>query len=250
MNINTFKLVSSSVLLSALVACGGGGGGGAAPTPTPTASAEGFWVGTTSKGTAVNLAILENGETWGLYGSSTGVTGAVYGTTSTSGTSLSGSGSGFNFVTRTSGNGTFTGTVTTKGSISFNVSDGTALTGTYDASYEQPASLASLAGTYTGQAVTATIFPQSTTVVVDVNGNISSSVISGNLSCTTTGKATPRASGKNVFNVQMTFAGNFCALGNGTVVNGVATYNTVNRQLIAIALNTAKTDGLIFIGTH
>lgn len=246
MNINTFKLVSTSVLLAALAACGGGGGGDA----TTTASAEGFWVGTTSNGTQVNLAILENGETWGLYGSSNAVTGAVYGNTSTSGTSLSGSGSGFNFVTRTSGSGTFSGSVTTKGSISFNVSDGTKLTGTYDASYEQPASLAGVAGTYTGWAVTGGIAPQTTTVVVDVNGNISSSIVSGNLSCTTTGKATPRASGKNVFNVQMTFTGNYCALGNGTVVNGVATYNAANRQLITMALNSAKSDGLIYLGTR
>lgn len=219
--------------------------GGDAPA---NASAEGFWIGKTANNTAVQLAILENGETWGLYGTSTGLTGAVYGSTSTNGTSLSGSGLGFNFLTRTSGSGTFNGNVTTEGSISFNVSDGTKLTAAYDSSYEQPASLANLAGTYKGQAVTGTIAPQATTVIVDINGNISSSFISGNLSCTTTGKATQRASGKNVFNVQVTFAGNFCALGNGTVVNGVATYIATSRQLITMALNGAKTDGLIFIG--
>lgn len=234
-----------TVLAAALVlsACGGGGGG-------ETASAEGFWVGTTAKGTTVNLAILENGETWGLYGNSSSLTGAVYGITSTSGTSLSGSGYGFDFGTRTSGSGTYTGSVTTKGSISINVSDGTTLTGAYDASYDQPASLTTVAGTYTGWAVTGGIAPQATTVVVDVNGNISSSFVSGSLICSTSGKATPRASGKNVFNVQLTFTGNYCALGNGTVVNGVATYNAANRQLITMALNSAKSDGLIYLGTR
>jgi len=242
-----------TVLAVALVlsACGGGGGDGTTTTPiTTTASAEGFWNGTTSNGTEVSLAILENGETWGLYGNSSSVTGAVYGMTSTSGTTLSGSGTGFNFVTRTSGNGTFTGSVTTKGTISFNVSDGTQLTGTYDTSYDQVPSLANLAGTYTGLAVTGTISPQATTVVVDVNGNISSSFVSGSLSCMTSGTATPRASGKNIFNLQLTFTGNNCALGNGTVVNGVATYDSVNRGLIAMGLNSAKSDGLIFIGTR
>lgn len=251
MNIKTIKLVTSSVLLAALAGCGGGGGGDATTTPTPTtsAAAEGFWIGTTSTGTVVNLAILENGETWGLYGSSSSLTGAVYGNTTTSGTALSGSGSAFDFVTRTTGTGTYTGTVTTKGAISMDV-DGTKLTGTYDASYDQPATLASVAGTYSGLAVTATIAPQATTVVIDVNGNVSSSFVSGSLICNTSGKATPRASGKNVFNVQLTFTGNFCALGNGTVVNGVATYNTTSRQLITMALNSAKTDGLIFLGTR
>lgn len=245
-----------TALAAALVlsACGGGGGGdvdGTTTTPTTTtASAEGFWVGTTAKGTTVNLAILENGETWGLYGNSSSLTGAVYGITSTSGTSLSGSGYGFDFVTRTSGSGTYTGNVTTKDRISMNVSDGTILTGTYDPSYEQPASVASVAGTYTGWAVTGSIDPQATTVVVDVNGNISSSFVSGSLTCTTSGTATPRASGKNIFNLQLTFTGNYCALGNGTVVNGVATYDSVNRQLIAMGLNSAKSDGLIYVGTR
>jgi len=247
-----------------LSACGGGGGDEttatvatpavttpAVTTPTATtASAEGFWVGTTANGTAVNLAILENGETWGLYGSSSAVTGAVYGITSTNGTSLSGSGYGFNFVTRTSGSGTFTGSVTTKGNISFNVSDGTKLTATYDASYDQPTSVASVAGTYTGWAETGGISPQATTVVVDANGNIASSITEGNSSCITSGKATLRASGKNVFNLQLTFTGDYCALGNGTVVNGVATYNVTNRQFIAMALNSAKSDGLVFLGTR
>ncbi|MDI1246913.1 MAG: hypothetical protein PSV24_16100 [Rhodoferax sp.] len=240
-----------TALAAALVlsACGGGGGDGAT-TPTTTASAEGFWNGTTSNGTQVSLAVLENGETWGLYGNASALTGAVYGITSTSGTTLSGSGTGFNFVSRTSGNGTFTGSVSTKGTISFNVSDGTQLTGTYDSSYDQTASLANLAGSYTGWAVTGTIAPQTSTVVVDVNGNVSSSFVSGSLTCVTSGTATPRASGKNVFSLQLTFTGNYCALGNGTVVTGVATYDSVNRELIAMGLNSAKSDGLIFLGTR
>lgn len=97
-------------------------------------------------------------------------------------------------------------------------------------------------GTYTGWAVTGAIAPQATTVVVDANGNISSSFVSGSLSCTTSGTATPRASGKNVFNLQLTFTGNSCALGNGIVVTGVATYDSVNRQLIAMGLNSVKSD--------
>lgn len=61
---------------------------------------------------------------------------------------------------------------------------------------------------------------------------------------------TPRASGKNIYNLQLTFTGNYCALGNGTTVNGVATYDSVSRQLVAMGLNNAKSDGLIYIGTR
>ena len=243
-NLTAFAVISLAAI--AFTGCGGGGSGNSSSTE----SAQGFWIGQTSKGTVVNLVVLENGEVWGIYGSSLGVTGAVYGNAITNGAAFSGSGIGFNFVTRTSNNGNFTGTVKTKESINLSVSDGTVMSGTYDARYEQSASLANLAGTYTGQAVSANIAPQFTTVVVDVNGNIFSTNISGNLVCTTTGKATPRATGKNVFDVQTTSTGNNCALGNGTVVNGVGTYDAVKHQLIAMGLNASKTDGLMFLGTR
>ena len=242
------KRLTSLTAAIILSACGGGGGDGPAVNAV-SQSAEGFWVGTTANGTAVNLAILENGETWGLYGTSTGVVGALYGNSSVSGSTLSGSGTGFNFVTHLAGNGTYTGSVTSKANISISVSDGTQFTGTYDAGYDQPASITSFAGTYPGLAVTGAIAPQASTVVIDANGNVSSSFVSGSLICTTTGTATPRPSGKNVVNLQLTFTGNSCALGNGTTVTGVATYNPTSRQVIAMGLNAGKTDGLIFIGT-
>lgn len=234
-----------------LSACGGGGSDSTPTTQTPATaqSAEGFWSGTTTDGTVVNLAVLENGEAWGLYGTSSSLVGALYGTTTVSGSSLSGSGRGFNFSTQTASSATITGTVTSKANINIVASDGSQFTGTYDAGYDQPATIANFAGTYSGLAVTGSIAPQATTVVVDASGNVSSSYVSGTNTCNTTGTATPRASGKNVANLQLTFTGNSCALGNGTTVTGVATYNPTKRQIIAMGLNTGKTDGLIFIGT-
>lgn len=194
------KRMTTLAAVCFLSACSGGGSDSATTTPsTPTtASAEGFWVGTTANGSVVNLAILDGGETWGLYGTISALVGAVYGNTSVSGNALSGTGLGFIFVTRVSGSGLYTGSVTTKGTISMSVSDGTKLTGNYDASYDQPTSIANLAGTFTGLAVTGTIAPQTTTVIIDVNGNFTSTYSSGIYSCTTTGKVTPRALGKNV----------------------------------------------------
>jgi len=240
------KRLTALAAVLVLSACGGGGGDDA----TTSASVEGFWNGTTSTGTAVSLAVLENGETWGLYASSGYLAGALNGNTTTSGSGVSISGTEFNFLTQTSNSGSYSGNVTAKETISISAPDGTKFTGTYDPSYDQPATLASVAGTYAGYAVTAEVAAQPSTVVIDVNGNVSSSYVSGTLSCATTGTATPRASGKNVFNIQLTFTGNYCALGSGTVVNGVATYDSVSRQLIAISLNGSKSDGLVFVGSR
>lgn len=245
------KRLTSLAAILVLSACGGGGGDSAAPAPqqAATQSAEGFWSGTTTSGTLVSLAILENGETWALYGNATNVIGAVVGNTTVNGSTLSGSGTDFNFVTRIAGRGSYTGTVSTKANISMSA-NGTQFTGTYDASYDQPATLANIAGTYTGGAVTGAIASQASTVVVDASGNVTSSFVSGNLSCTTSGTVTPRPTGKNVYNLQLTFAGNACALGSGTTVTGVANYNATTRQVIAMGLNAAKTDGLIFVGVR
>ena len=232
----------------ALVACGGGGSGGsgAAAPVVAAASAEGFWNGTASTGAQVAFVILETGETWGLYASAGSIVGALYGNTTVNGTTVSGSGSDFNLISRTVAAGTFTGTVATKASLNISTSLGTTLNSTYDASYDQPASLASLAGTYSGQAITGSTAPQSTTVTISALGAVSSV----GLGCTANGTATPRPTGKNVFNISVTFTGASCALGNGAVATGVGSFNPATRQLISMAMNPAKSDGFIYVGTR
>lgn len=236
------KRWTSLAAILVLSACGGGGSDGVSP------SAEGFWTGTTSGGYTVNLAILENGQTWGIYSTASSLVGAVYGNTSVSATSLSGSGTAFNFVTHSGSSGTYTGQFSTKSSISMTVSDGTRFTGNYDASYDQAVQAATIAGTYTGVAVTASITQPGTVVVIDSKGQFSNTVSAGNQSCVTTGSVQPRASGKNVYDLQLSFKGSYCALGDGATVSGVATYNSTTHQIIAMGLNSAKTDGLMFIG--
>jgi len=209
-----------------------------------------MWTGTTSTGYQANLVILENGETWGIYSSSNYVVGAVYGNTSSTSTALSGTGSLFNLVSRTVGNASYSGTYAVKSSISVSVSDGTKFTGAYSSLYDQAASLATLAGTYTGWAVTGGTAAQTTAVNIDANGSVSSSYVSGTYVCTTSGKATPRNTAKNVFNLQLSFSGNACALGNGSTVTGVATYDSAAKRLIAMGLNAAKSDGFIYLASR
>ncbi len=235
------------ILISiALAGCGGGGGGNSSttPAPAPVTTAEGFWSGTASTGTKVALAILENGDTWGVYTSNNLIVGALHGTTTSSGTTLSGSGSDFNIPSKTITPGTYSGTFASKSSINVTTSIGSNFTGTYDASYDTAASLTSLSGTFSGSGVSGTTSAQSATVGISSLGVVSSTGIG----CSAAGTVAPRPSGKNIFDVTITFTGTNCALGNGVVTTGVAYYDAVIRQVLVMALNSAKADGFIYVG--
>ena len=231
---------------------GGGGSDGDSTSPVIATirSAEGFWNGTITGGYNASVAILENGETWGIYTSGNSLIGAVHGQTSSDSPTLTGSGSFFNFVLRQSGSGTYSGNFIPKTSINFTTNGGDTFTGSYGTIYDQPASLTDLAGTYSGFSITGTTAAQSIPVTISAGGAISGSIVSGNLSCSASGTATPRASGKNIFNVQLTFTGNFCALGNGATTSGIAYFDKTSKQLGVMTLNPAKSDGLVYIGTR
>ena len=241
------KMLITVAAVSVLSACGGGGGGG---TPDATNTAQGIWDGTVTGGFNASVAILENGETWGIYASGNSLVGAVYGQTTSTNTSLTGNVLSFDFVQRLSGTGTYTGNVTPKSTISFVANDGDRFTGSYDAAYDQPASSANLAGSYTGFAVTGTTLNQSLPITISANGVINGTVTSGNLSCAASGTATPRASGKNIFDIRLNFAGGFCDPAVGPTATGIAFYDVTSRQVGVMVLNPAKTDGLVYIGTR
>lgn len=240
-----FAALGLTVLLAA---CGGGGGDDEVPPvqPPSAATAEGFWSGTASTGVSVALAVLENGETFGVYTTSTGsIVGALYGNTSSSGISLSGSGKDFNIPSRTVGTGSYSGTFTAKSRVTVTMSNGSSFSGSYDPTYDQPASLAALAGTFSGIGVSGASPVQSTSVTISPSGAIT---VPASLGCSASGAATPRPSGKNIFNVTVTFSGSSCALGNGATTTGVIYYDTATRRVLVMAMNGAKSDGFIYLG--
>ncbi len=240
-HMNGIKMIAALSMAASLVACGGGGDSGP-PAPSVTSSAEGFWTGTTSNGKQVAAVILENGETWGVYSSGGVLAGAIYGNISSSGNTISGS--GLDFYNGTSHAGTLSGNVAPKSSISFTSSSGVSFSGTYNNEYDQAASLANLAGTYYGYGLSANTSAQYIPVTIASNGAISA----GDSNCSATGTASPRASGKNVFDIHVSFNGSYCALGNGAVVNGIAYYEASSRTMLAMGLNGNKTDGFIYLG--
>jgi hypothetical protein len=76
----------------------------------------------------------------------------------------------------------------------------------------------------------------------------SAGVLSGtNLGCSLTGTVTPRASGKNVFNVAIHFGASPCTAPNQDASGVAISYITgTQRQFIAAAENAAKTQGNMF----
>lgn len=236
----TYKLAITAFSLAMLAACGGGGSGNSVNT------AEGIWQGPSSTGANVTVAILENGESWGGATVGNTLVSALAGTASGNGTAFSATGSEFYFSSNTVGTGTMTGTVTQKQRIQATSNTGSTVNLAYNSYYDQAVTAADIAGSYTLSGRTARYSIPSRALTIDATGNFT--VVDNG--CTTTGTATPRASGKAIINVNATGTGS-CILGNGVTLNGIAVLDktTTPKTLVFIALNSAKTDGLVLIGT-
>lgn len=239
------KLVAAGFLCALLAACGGGSGDGdSGTTPEVNTTAEGFWTGKASTGFNVALAVLDNGDTWGFYTVDGHIAGALAGKTTSSGNQFSGAGTDFNLSARTASPGTYSGTFEAKKSISVTLSSGATFLGSYSASYDQPASLSAIAGSYVGRVVTATLPATVMPIQILSTGAV---VIPTDGGCSSSGSVAPHASGKNIFNLTISFSGSTCVLGNGTTISGVAYLE--GKSLVAIALNSSRNDGLIYAGT-
>ena len=115
-------------------------------------------------------------------------------------------------------------------------------TSTYDTAFELTPTLAELAGSYSGQAVSL-IGVQATQVVIAQSGAFTGSVAG----CSFTGTATPRTDA-NAFDISVAFADPPCLFSNQTLI-GLAYYDASTRGLVALAPNLARTDGFLAVGT-
>lgn len=234
-----------------LAGCGGGddGGGAAAAAAAPPsallASAEGLWQGRTSTGLNANIAVLESGETWGIYGSNSVIYGAVHGQTRWGEGTVSGAATSYDTTTRLVAPTAFTGSFAPRSSIVVTTGDNVQFMAQYHPAYDEPPSLPALAGSFRGQAVSATAPPRGAAVVIAASGAVTLPEVQG---CAGAGGIAPRASGKNVYDLDITFSGAGCVLGDGTTVRGIAYYDSSTRQLLAMALNPERSDGFIYLG--
>lgn len=115
-------------------------------------------------------------------------------------------------------------------------------TSIYDASYERAATLAAIAGSYSGVAISSA-GGESASFTVSSSGSISGVDASG---CRFTGSASPRGA-VAVYNLTVSFLGGICAQGSSTIT-GVAYLGENTNELVGAALNSARSDGVLFVG--
>lgn len=243
------------IAATALTACGGGGGDSSASTG-PTA--EGVYGGTLTGSTsnAFNLLVLENGEFWAMYGTNTSNTLYVRGFVQGSGTSSNGvfsstNAKDFGFTPALAGtvNATYnattpsiSGTVaSSQGSVGF--SGGTIAGSLY--TYNTPASLSTISGSWSLTSLTG----EGISLSVATNGAFTATSSGG---CSMSGTVAPRASGKNVFNLSLTFGAAPCAL-SGQTASGIAVaypLSSGGTQLVIGAVDSTRTYGAAAFGTR
>jgi hypothetical protein len=209
------------------------------------AGAEGFWIARTPSGVAVKWGILDGGETWGIYESEGTILGAFHGTTHAAAGALHGTGRAFDIPSRTVGAASYTGTYFPRQAITITTSFGASFEGRYAPSYEQPASLAALAGRYDGEGLSSRSEVQGMALRFADDGALSGHAGEG---CRASGRALPRPGGRNVFNLSLRFEGPACALGDGTSVAGIAHVDAASGELFLLATDAAKTDGWLYLG--
>ena len=238
-----FKLFALTITFF-LIACGGSGGSGSSTAATAT-DAQGLYVGSSSSGFRLDFIVLETGEFYNIFSSGGLAYGIDYGTESGTNNSFGGSFTEFYIPTNTTFAGTLAGTLVPKTSISgttlfANGNSGT-FTGSYNSTYETPATAAAITGTYTGSYYTGA----PVTMVVSSSGAVTGT----STNCTFTGTAVPRPTGKYVYNVNLIFSGTQCAPGTG-VASGIGVLGTVsgNTYLYTAGINAGKTNGFFWIG--
>jgi hypothetical protein len=235
--------IASQVCIAiALAGCGGA-------TTQSTNSAEGFWAGTVSNsGNPAVLAVLEDGQAFGLASNATGVTEGFYGSIVGSDSGLrGGSGRDLTPATQTVTNITWSGSVANKSSIAATTSSGVTFSGAYNAAYDQTSNVANLAGNYSGFGFTGNAGgSQTVAVAIDSNGGL---VLSAPL-CTASATVVGRGNGKNIFNVRIGFSGATCPLfDGGTTIGVVFVDQSVSpKRLYIMTMANDASDGFFWTG--
>lgn len=259
-----FVAVSASALLAG---CGGGSDStspasndNTTPAAVTAANSQGVYSGTVAggPGNVFSALLLEDGSYYALSGTSSGgalsVTDFIQGTGTYSGSTFTSSnGIDFGATTAVAGSLSATvvpatsisGTATASGSGAVRTFNGTYLSNS-GYNYDTAASLSAIAGSWS----LGDLSGGSVNIAISASGALTGT---GSQGCAFTGQVSPRASGKNVFDVTVTTQGAPCALPN-TAFRGIALSYLIagssTRQLIVAGTDTARAHGTAFFGTR
>lgn len=244
-------------IAAAVVVAGCGGGGGDGGANGSGGAAEGAWEGTltNSNSSEFEMLVLEDGTYWVLYGDRINdillVNGFVQGVGTATATEFT-SNSARDFgrdpplrgsvtATYTAG-GSFQGTFASNaGSVAFSGAPVSAV----DYDYNAAASIATLQGNWSLTSLEGV----GVSVTIGSTGALSGSAEG----CTFTGTLAPRASGKNVYDFELTFGPAPCALpgqrGSGIGIASLIS-GTTTRQLILAGVTSNRSTGTALFGTR
>jgi hypothetical protein len=257
-----FKQLLTAAIIAVLITvtgCGGtkgtnSGGFKSSGSNTP-GQAQAVYSGTASNGTAFQTIILPTDQYYAIYGTTSGNTFTISGMLTGQGVSNDGK------YTATVTDFSNTGTTNT-GSVSASYVVGSSITGTLTETgnpaltfagtvmpsssfnYGAAASLADITGSWTGTLLDGT----SATVTINANGNFSGS----DSGCLFSGTIRPSTSGKNFFDVSMSFGASPCASPNQTASGVAIDYllsDGITHQLLA-GVSSGSTFGTVFVGNR
>jgi len=254
----TLRVASLFGMVALLSACGGGGDSGTTPSPAPApaTNAEGAYSGTLtgSTATAFELLVLEDGSYWAIAGNVVNEVFEVTGFVQGQGSSSSGSFTSSN-ATAFPASPPLTGSITATyvagssiaGTISLAGQSGITFNGTpFPApgyNYDKPAAVSDVSGAWSMNGLDGL-----GGVALNIGPTGDFSAMAGG--CSITGTLLPRLTGKNVFNVSLTFGPAPCALPD-TTETGIAVDIPLQAgfdELIVVGVNSARTEGTALYG--
>ena len=252
-NMNHLRLTALALATASfLTACGGGSDSPAPVAPAPLATAEGYYQGTVSTGQQFQLLMLENDQLYSLIGNTD--TQGVFRVTSLvegKGVSNNGNFSASNVkeylnngqVVAETLSATYSPKISITGSVSY-VGSSASFTGTVPATanyaYDTAATLGSVSGNWSGTSLAG----EALNFSISTAGAIVGTAASG---CSFTGTSVPRASGKNVLDVSITFGPAPCTVPGltGKGVGVTSLLSSGKRQFLMAVTTTDRTAGTV-----
>jgi hypothetical protein len=243
-------------LLGLFVSCGGNSSQNQQQkSPPPSGQAQGVYEDSLSTGYSFETIVLPNDNFYALYGTFSGdtffITGFVFGSGAESDANFSGSMTDFEYPGTPVGTASLSATFVAGASLKGSLTEGT-LNETFTATvpsttqfnYNAAAQASSIAGSWNGNLLDG----ESAAVSIDGSGNVTGL---SSLGCSFSGTAEPDSSGKNFYDISLTFGGSPCVAAgqSATGVGIVETLSDGTLQVLAGLKNSGNTLATVFVGT-